>query len=182
MGLILGREAYLEFMCFGMPDEYPKSTEQAAQELRARGGDASVPALNYLIKQQRVAPVRNGRNYEWHPEHIDQVAQMLDEQAAYTRPFIVFEQLGINSEEFFRSLAKAWDEVRETYGEPATPVNPNQDSFVWTYHPPSWTRDGYVEFTLRDDVRQSLEQEREKTRGIKGFGLTPAEKKRRAKK
>ena len=51
MGNILGREAYEEFACYGMPDDYPKSTEEAAAELRKRGGDASVPALNYLIKQ-----------------------------------------------------------------------------------------------------------------------------------
>lgn len=181
MGNILGREAYLEFKCYGLPDRYPKSTEEAAKELRARGGDASVPALNYLIKQGKVAPVRDGRNYQWHPEHIDQVAVLLDEARAYTRPFIVFEQLGINSEEFHRTLAKAWDELRETYGAAATPINPNQDSFVWTYHPPSFVREGYVEFTLRDDVRRDLEREREMTKGVKGFTMPAEQKRRRAK-
>jgi hypothetical protein len=82
IGLILGREADLDFVCFGIPSKNPVSTEEAAQELRKRGGDASVPALNYLIKQGKIAPVRNGRNDEGHPQPIDQVVQRLDEQAA----------------------------------------------------------------------------------------------------
>jgi hypothetical protein len=49
MGLILSREAYLQLVCLGVPDGYPKSADEAALELRARGGDASVPVLNYLI-------------------------------------------------------------------------------------------------------------------------------------
>jgi hypothetical protein len=80
MAITLSRAAFVEYRCFGMPDEYPKSTEQAVTELRIGDYDASVPAMNYVIKQGKVSPARSGRNYEWQPEHIDQAASLFGEQ------------------------------------------------------------------------------------------------------
>ena len=37
MAITLSREAYLEFRCFGMADQYPKDIRAAVTELRRRG-------------------------------------------------------------------------------------------------------------------------------------------------
>ncbi len=37
MAITLSRDAYLEFRCFGMADEYPKDIRAAVTELRRRG-------------------------------------------------------------------------------------------------------------------------------------------------
>jgi hypothetical protein len=61
MSNTLSADGYLEFGCFGHSDEYPKSTEQVAVEFRSRGFNATVPALNYMIRQGKVQPDREGR-------------------------------------------------------------------------------------------------------------------------
>jgi|GEM_PF-7096492 len=40
--MTLGREAYVAFRCFGLPDESPKDIRSAVTELRRRGYNASV--------------------------------------------------------------------------------------------------------------------------------------------
>ena len=45
MAITLSREAYLEFRCFGMADQYPKDVRAAVAELRRRAYDASVALL-----------------------------------------------------------------------------------------------------------------------------------------
>ncbi len=108
MSVILSREAYLEFRCFGMGDDYPKSTEQASSELRTRGCDSNVPALNYLIKQGRVQPNRNGRNYEWSADDIDQAARVFEEQGALTPQAHAFLWHGIHADVYHKALHEAW--------------------------------------------------------------------------
>jgi len=51
MAITLSREAYLEFRCFGMADQYPKDVRAAVTELRRRGYDASVASLQAAKKQ-----------------------------------------------------------------------------------------------------------------------------------
>lgn len=94
----LRREDYNELMILGpegmklpprqraeiIAKEYPKSTPQAAAELRSRGLDADPAALDYLIKKGAIpAPGGEGRNREWSPEHIDAAAEYLDGQGKY---------------------------------------------------------------------------------------------------
>lgn len=58
---------------------YPKTTAGACYELILRGIDASVPRLNYLIKQRIVMPCRTDRNYGWDQEQIDRAAEHLNQ-------------------------------------------------------------------------------------------------------
>jgi len=57
MAITLNREAYNEFRCFGLPDEYPKDIRGAVDELRRRGYDASVALLQFLIEEQLIEPI-----------------------------------------------------------------------------------------------------------------------------
>jgi hypothetical protein len=179
MAVTLSHEAYEEFVCFGRPDEYPKSTQDVVSELRCRGYDASVPVLNYLIRQEKVTPSREGRNYEWEPEHVEQVARYLEDQEAYTPAAVCNAVLGIDFEQYHRALRDAMDEVREEFGEVIVPVNSVPDWFVMHVHPPRLKGDGYVSFTLCDDVRERLEDQRLTARGIK---LAVKSSKKRGKK
>jgi hypothetical protein len=63
---------------------YPKTTLGACRELQVRGLNASVPALNDLIRRRLVRPPRAGRNYQWFPEQIDWAAEYLDQQEEWT--------------------------------------------------------------------------------------------------
>lgn len=63
---------------------YPKTTLGACRELQVRGLDASVPALNYLIRRGLVRPARTGRNYEWFPEQIDWAAEYFNHRQEWT--------------------------------------------------------------------------------------------------
>jgi hypothetical protein len=56
MAITLNREAYNEFRCFGMPDEYPKYIRDAVRALRRRGHDASIALLQYLVEERLVTP------------------------------------------------------------------------------------------------------------------------------
>jgi hypothetical protein len=156
MSVILSREAYLEFKCFGMADEYPKSTEQASSELRTRGCDSSVPALNYLIKQGRVQPERNGRNYEWSAADIDHAAAIFEEQGTLTPQANAFLWHGIHADVYFKTLHEEWIKLGDEFGEAAVPLPPNSDYFVSHFHPPRMGLSGSVEFTLCDDSREQL--------------------------
>ncbi|HHM12061.1 MAG TPA: hypothetical protein ENJ16_00795 [Planctomycetaceae bacterium] len=177
MAITLNREAYNEFRCFGVPDEYPKDIRQAANELRRRGYDASVALLQYFVEEGFVNPQDGNR---WAETDIDAAAQELDEREAYTSEAMYFLHLGVDAAEYFRALHEAWDRVRDEFGDAATAVNPNRDYFIMTVHPPRYGRDGRVEFTLCEDARRDLETEREKSVGIKGLRL-PAEQERRGK-
>jgi hypothetical protein len=53
MAITLSREAYLEFRCFGMADQYPKDVRDVVTELRRRGYDASVALLQYMVDLER---------------------------------------------------------------------------------------------------------------------------------
>jgi hypothetical protein len=158
MSVILSREAYLEFKCFGMGDEYPKSTEQASSELKTRGCDSSVPALNYLIKQGRVQPKRNGRNYEWSVTDIDHAACVFEEQGALTPEANAFLWHGIHADVYYQGLYEAWVELVDEFGEAAVPLPPNSDYFISHFHPPRMGLSGNVEFTLCEDSREQLKQ------------------------
>lgn len=43
--ITLDRQAYLEYRCFGMPDEYPNDIREAVSELRRCKGDRSTCPL-----------------------------------------------------------------------------------------------------------------------------------------
>lgn len=167
MSVILSREAYLEFRCFGMGDDYPKSTEQASSELRTRGCDSSVPALNYLIKQGRVQPKRSGRNYEWSADDIDQAAQVLEEQGALTPQAHAFLWHGIHADVYHKTLHEAWIKLGDEFGEAAVPLPPNADCFISHFYPPRMGLSGTVEFTLCDDSREQLKQSSIASQGVK---------------
>ncbi len=158
MSVILSREAYLEFRCFGMGDDYPKSTEQASSELWTRGCDSNVTALNYLIKQGRVQPNRNGRNYEWSADDIDQAARVFEEQGALTPQAHAFLWHGIQADVYHKALHKAWIKLGDEFGEAAVPLPPNSDYFISHFYPPRMGLLGTVDFTLCDDSREQLKQ------------------------
>ncbi len=181
MSNTLSAEGYLEFRCFGDPDEYPKTTEKAAAELRSRGFDATVPALNYMIRQGKVQPDREGRNYEWQQEHIEAAAREFEEDRTFNIEGQTFLYLGINADQFHRALAEAWDKVREEFGDGNTAINPSLGSFVMTVHPPRGGHDAFVEFTLCEDSRRKLQIDADSNRRIRGIQM-PAESKRRSKK
>lgn len=63
---------------------YPKTTLGACRELQLRGLNASVPALNYLIRRGLVRPPRTGRNYEWLPDQIDWAAEHFHQREEWT--------------------------------------------------------------------------------------------------
>lgn len=64
--------------------EYPKSTAQAALELRARGLDATVPVLVYLMKKGVIpAPGGDGRSLKWGRANIDRAAAYMDAEQMY---------------------------------------------------------------------------------------------------
>lgn len=62
----------------GYSNVYPKTTLGACKELQTRGLKASVPALNYLIRQKLIEPDRTGRNYGWSSDQIDSAAAYFD--------------------------------------------------------------------------------------------------------
>jgi len=175
MAITLSRDAYVEYRCFGLLDEYPKDTRQAVLELRRRGYGASESLLDFLVEERKPRIGRDG----WQAADIDRAAEELAEMEAYTVEAKMFEWLGIDAEGYYRSLHTAWDKVRDEFGDAATPVNPVPDYFVMHVYPPTRERDGYVEFTLTEDARRDLASERQMTRGVEGFRL-PAEERRRS--
>lgn len=65
--------------------EYPKSTEQAVLELKARGFDVSIPMVQYLIKKQSILmPKSEGRLFKWTAAAIDRLADRLEREQLYT--------------------------------------------------------------------------------------------------
>ena len=158
MSVILSRAAYLKFRCAGNRDAYPKSTEHASSELRTRGCDSNVPALNYLIKQGRVQPNRNGRNYEWSAEDIDQAALAFEEQRALTPQAYAFLWHGIHADVYHKLLYEAWIRLGDEFGEAAVPLPPDSDYFISHFYPPRMGLGATVEFTLCDDSRVQLTQ------------------------
>ena len=154
MGCTLTRDAYVELLGFGEPDEYPKNTAAAKTELRRRGYDATVPALNYLIRQGKVTPARDGsRNYRWLPQDIDLAAQELEARKAYTPLAVCAMVLGIDLVQYHRALHEAMDGVRKEFGQAIAPV---RDWLIMHVQRPCLGRDGHVSFTLCDDVRERL--------------------------
>lgn len=181
MSNTLSAEGYLAFRCLGDPDEYPKSTEQVAVELRSRGFNATVPALNYMIRQRKVQPDREGRNYEWQQEHIEAAAREFGEEGAYNLEGQTFLYLGINADQFYRAFAEAWDKVRDEFGDGVTSIKPSLSDFIMTVHPPRGDQDALVQFTLCDDSRAKLRIDAQMSRGVRGIQM-PAESKRRSRK
>jgi hypothetical protein len=167
MSEVLSRKAYQQYKCFGRVSDYPKSTEEAASELRTRGCDATVPALNYLIKQGRIKPKRQGRNYEWSASNIDQAASHFEEQEALTPQAHALQWLGIDADIYFEALYEAWIKLGDEFGEAAVPLPPNPDFFVSHFYPPRMAHPGRVEFTLCDDSREQLELLSAANRGVK---------------
>ena len=174
MAITLSREAYLEFRCFGMADQYPKDVRDVVTELRRRGYDASVALLQYMVEEGLAEP----DGAYWPESDIDATAQELEEREAFTSEAQFFLHLGVDAAEYFRALHAAWDKLRDEFGDAATPINPAPDYFIMTVHPPRMDRDGYVEFALTDDARCGLEREAARAHGIKGIRL-PAEARRR---
>jgi len=168
----LNREEYEAVICRGQPDEYPKNTEQAATELRTRGYDARPQSLDYLIRKGEVAPDREGRNYEWQPEDVDQAADSLAAEEAFTSRTWCNIELGISAAQRIRALREAvWGAINEFEAE----VPESEDWFVMHVHTPRMSRDGWVEFTLADDMRAALETRRGELRSYNRIML-PDEK------
>jgi len=65
---------------------YPKSTPEAAGELRRRGYATSVDNLDYLLSARVDAPrvKKVGKNRKWTPEHIERMAKILEELEQFT--------------------------------------------------------------------------------------------------
>ncbi|MEX2185624.1 MAG: hypothetical protein WD875_02475, partial [Pirellulales bacterium] len=146
MAITLDREAYEEFRCFGLPDEYPKDIRSAVTELRQRGYDASVAVLNYLVEEIRVRLADDAR---WSAEDIDAAASELADLERYTAEAQMFAQLGVDAEQYHRALALAWDKVAEEFGDAAVSLNPVPDYFIMHVYPPRLGHEGYVEGELK---------------------------------
>ncbi|GIW91256.1 MAG: hypothetical protein KatS3mg109_1688 [Pirellulaceae bacterium] len=97
MRVTLSHKQYVELVRRGEPPEYPVSTTGAASQLRSRFYDANVDILIYLCRKGKVSPARDGRNRQWTAEDINQAAQALDEQCAYTPNAAMNIALGISS-------------------------------------------------------------------------------------
>jgi len=162
----LNRAEYEELIGRGEPDEYPKSTEQVVAELRSRGYDVRDPAIDYLIRKETVNPPRDGRNYQWGPDHIDQAAEALEEQECYLPKTWCNIELGISAAQRIRALRIAvWTTIDEYEAE----LTENADNFVMHVHPPRMSRDGFVEYTLCEDVKRELMARRGELRRYKGI-------------
>ena len=156
MAVTLSREEYVRFKALGEPDEYPKSTTLAGAELRVRGYDATEERLNYLVKQGRVRPKREGRVYGWRERDIDQAAALLDEALAYGPEAQLNRLLDLDFGQREEALHAAWAKLAEEFpGQ--LPAKPVLDYFVLHIHPPRLTRLGQVEYVLCQDVRRELE-------------------------
>lgn len=155
MAITLDREAYTEFRCFGMPDQYPKDIRGVVSELRRQGYDASVSLLQYLVEERLVTPHDDG----WTEAEIDAAAYELEERETYASEAMLVLHLGIDAIDYYRALHEAWGRVRDEFGDVATAANPNRDYFIMTVHPPRCSRNGYVEFTLSDDAQRELDKQ-----------------------
>jgi len=181
MAATLSRAEYEELIWRGDPDEYPKSTEEAVTELRNRGYDVRPPVLDYFIRKGVVSPKRSGRKYEWTKGDIDQAAEECENHQIFKPTTWCNLELGISAAQRIRALREAvWTAIDEFEAE----VPEDEDWFLMTVHPPRMSRDGWVEFTLADDMRAYLEQRRGELRSYKRI-MTPDEKawrKKRSKK
>jgi hypothetical protein len=177
MAITLGREAYEEFKCFGLPDEYPKDIRAAVTELRRRGYDASVTVLNFLVEENRIRLADDDR---WSAEDIDAAASELADLERYTDEALTFAWLGVDAEQYHRALALAWDKLAEEFGDGAVPINPNADYFIMHVHPPRLGHEGYVEFTLCDDVLPQLARNRDAMKGVIPIVMPDRENRRAA--
>jgi len=126
MGSTLNRREYEELMVLGEEEmrqpeevresiiegEYPKSTEQAALELRARGIDANAPALDYLITKGAIPPPSGatGRNRRWTPEDIDSAYEHLEREGAYVPGAVARMVLNIDAAQDIRAQRRAFRE------------------------------------------------------------------------
>ncbi|TWU14747.1 hypothetical protein CA54_36160 [Symmachiella macrocystis] len=157
MNATLNRKEYVELVGRGQPDAYPKSTEDVVSELRERGFDARVPALDYLIRKNVVSPPREGRNYQWRTKHVDRAAAVLEEQQCFLPRTWCNIELGISAAQRIRALRIAvWSAIDEFEVE----LREDESVFVMHVHPPRLSRDGLVEFTLCEDTQRDLETRR----------------------
>ncbi len=140
---------------------YPKTTEQAALELKGRGYDVDVVGLNYLIKIGEVKldqPKRKGKkraNLKWTPDNIQQAADWLERKGRYVRTLQVCSFYGVTYNEYNKALREAYDIAVREYGDESRmvlSVRPNPGHFVTTYYPKLGDAPGRVEFTLAQEI------------------------------
>ena len=126
MGCTLGRNDYEELMILGregaalpgevrariLADEYPKSTEAAALELRSRGIDADAAKLDYLIKKGAIAAPSggSGRNRRWTAGDIDRAYERLESGGAYVPGAVARMVLNIDAAQDIRAQQEVFAE------------------------------------------------------------------------
>lgn len=102
---------------------YPATSEQAAEELRTRGLDATAEALPALARNLGLELRVVGRNHVWYPDDIDSLAEALDGANRLTHPAIwrrargvsVAQEIAIEREVNARRQARL-DAVGKTVG------------------------------------------------------------------
>lgn len=94
--------------------EYPKSTAQAALELRARGLDATPAVLGYLIDKGAIpAPGGEGRSRKWSKGDIDRAARYMDAEQMYLPVTVARMFYNIDPAQDIRALRQALRENPE---------------------------------------------------------------------
>lgn len=173
MSITLTREEYVEYVCLGHEEEYPMSTDEAAQELKRMGYGATETRLNYYVKQGRVTPGKDGgRNLKWYPKDIDAAAAILAEEDHYAPEAWMNRLMGVSYGQRMKALWDAWKALEKEFpGQ--LPVNADADYFVMHVHPPTKTHDGWVEFTPCEDIVKQLKAGRPAARasGIKRLAV-----------
>jgi hypothetical protein len=126
MGCIIGRRDYERFLILSKRDretlgedelaelieaEYPKPTELAALELRARGIDANASTLDYLIKKNAIPTPSGGtgRNRRWTPADIDRAAEYLEDQGQLVPGAVTRMYLGVDAGQNLRAREATFD-------------------------------------------------------------------------
>ena len=156
MSITLTREEYVEYMLMGHEDDYPVSTDQAAQELKRMGYGATETRLNYYVKQGRVTPGRDGgRNLKWYPKDIEAAAAILEEEDIFAPEALMNRLLGVSYGQRMKALWDAWKALENEFPGQLS-VNANADYFVMHVHPPRMAHDGWVEFTPCEDTLKQL--------------------------
>lgn len=90
------------------PTEYPKSTAQAVVELRARGYNATVPGLNYLLKVGTIIPpAGEGRSLRWYAGDLDRATEEYEAQKVFTPEHDVYHILNLDPRQAVEAYRKA---------------------------------------------------------------------------
>jgi hypothetical protein len=143
---------------FDWPMMPPFGTAEAMVHLQARGFDATISRLNYLVKAKSVKPKYDGRNLVWQIEDIEKAALILEEQGYVTEFAIHCKHLGCTVYEYRRAFIECYKNTVKEFGKEQCELL-NESHFEMIRTPRRAPRAGCtIKFNLCSDVRKALEQ------------------------